>query len=83
MWGQGGPVNCTYSCKPLKCAGAASHGEVAQSVERRTENPGVPGSIPGLATIHVGDSMNTTILLIAIITLVAVPVILLLLMRKK
>ena len=25
-------------------------GEVAQTVERRTENPGVPGSIPGLAT---------------------------------
>ncbi len=26
------------------------HGEIAQSVEQRIENPRVPGSIPGLAT---------------------------------
>ena len=26
------------------------HGQLAQSVEQRTENPRVPGSIPGLAT---------------------------------
>ena len=26
-------------------------GQLAQSVEQRTENPRVPGSIPGLATI--------------------------------
>lgn len=26
-------------------------GQIAQMVERRTENPCVPGSIPGLATI--------------------------------
>ena len=28
-------------------------GKVAQLVEQRTENPCVPGSIPGLATIRV------------------------------
>ena len=26
--------------------------EIAQSVERRTENPCVPGSIPGLGTFY-------------------------------
>ncbi|CDL92372.1 hypothetical protein CTDIVETGP_2442 [Clostridium tyrobutyricum DIVETGP] len=26
------------------------YGQIAQSVEQRTENPRVPGSIPGLAT---------------------------------
>ena len=29
------------------------HGEIAQLVEQRTENPRVPGSIPGLATISL------------------------------
>ena len=29
-----------------------SFGQLAQSVEQRTENPRVPGSIPGLATIY-------------------------------
>ncbi len=29
-------------------------GEIAQSVEQGTENPRVPGSIPGLATIKTG-----------------------------
>ena len=28
-------------------------GQLAQSVEQRTENPRVPGSIPGLATIFL------------------------------
>jgi hypothetical protein len=28
------------------------NGEIAQLVERRTENPCVPGSSPGLATIN-------------------------------
>ena len=28
-----------------------NYGQLAQSVEQRTENPRVPGSIPGLATI--------------------------------
>jgi hypothetical protein len=29
------------------------NGQLAQSVEQRTENPRVPGSIPGLATIFI------------------------------
>ena len=31
----------------------------AQSVEQRTENPRVPGSIPGLATKNVLDNSKT------------------------
>ncbi|MDF2505155.1 MAG: hypothetical protein K0R06_2649, partial [Clostridium sp.] len=31
-------------------AGFIYFGQLAQSVEQRTENPRVPGSIPGLAT---------------------------------
>ena len=30
-----------------------AHGQVAQSVEQRTENPRVGGSIPSLATIFL------------------------------
>ena len=30
-----------------------SFGQIAQLVEQRTENPCVPGSIPGLAKIHL------------------------------
>ena len=33
-------------------------GEIAQSVEQRTENPRVPGSIPGLATIPLLNKIN-------------------------
>ena len=35
----------------LKISKSNTSGGVAQSVEQRTENPCVPGSIPGLATI--------------------------------
>ncbi len=34
-------------------------GEIAQSVEQRTENPRVPGSIPGLATIPLTHSVSS------------------------
>ena len=34
-------------------------GQLAQSVEQRTENPRVPGSIPGLATKNVLDNSKT------------------------
>ena len=33
------------------------HGQLAQSVEQRTENPRVPGSIPGLATIFIFNNI--------------------------
>lgn len=35
------------------------HAEVAQMVERRTEDAGVPGSSPGLGTTHMGQSGMT------------------------
>ncbi len=34
-------------------------GQIAQLVERRTENPCVPGSIPGLATILARETLKT------------------------
>ena len=38
-------------CGRFKWSGTLTFGQIAQLVERRTENPCVPGSIPGLATI--------------------------------
>ena len=38
----------------LKWSEGLIFGRIAQLVERRTENPCVPGSIPGLATISYG-----------------------------
>ena len=38
----------------LKWSESLTFGQIAQLVERRTENPCVPGSIPGLATISYG-----------------------------
>ena len=35
-------------------------GQIAQSVEQRTENPCVPGSIPGLATSKIDVCTITT-----------------------
>ena len=38
----------------LKWSESLTFGQIAQLVERRTENPCVPGSIPGLASISYG-----------------------------
>ncbi len=37
-------------CESRSLPGNLFYGQLAQSVEQRTENPRVPGSIPGLAT---------------------------------
>ena len=39
--------------KPTQSLIAHSCGQIAQSVEQRTENPRVAGSIPALATIEI------------------------------
>ena len=46
-------------CKSRKCAylctrNLSNVGAIAQSVEQRTENPCVPGSIPGGTTLKKG-----------------------------
>ncbi len=43
--------NFSYICTAFK------QGTIAQLVEHRTENPGVPGSIPG-GTTTLGDSLQ-------------------------
>ena len=46
-------VDCFYlHLRPLR-----KHGALAQLVEQRTENPCVPGSIPGGTTIKIPNSM--------------------------
>jgi hypothetical protein len=44
------PSICRISKKCIKFASLLSIGAIAQLVEHRTENPGVPGSIPGGTT---------------------------------
>ena len=46
------------------------HGQLAQSVEQRTENPRVPGSIPGLATKNVLDNSKTFFLALFFIKII-------------
>jgi hypothetical protein len=48
-------IICKYKqldkARPFQYSYRVFHAEIAQMVEHRTENPGVPGSIPGLGTI--------------------------------
>jgi hypothetical protein len=49
---------CIRGTLPLEIAllrDESSFGQIAQSVEQRTENPRVPGSIPGLATTIIKE----------------------------
>ncbi len=46
-------VRCMDSTSACMTVGVLKKGQVAQSVEQRTENPCVGGSIPPLATNHL------------------------------
>jgi hypothetical protein len=47
----GSPQNPVDAIGPAFFSHPSPNGKIAQLVEQRTENPCVPGSIPGLATI--------------------------------
>jgi hypothetical protein len=49
------PLDKAFS---LQYSNAVFHAEIAQLVEHRTENPGVPGSIPGLGTIRLMEGVT-------------------------
>ena len=48
--------NFAYLCNPkTKVRGVLKNGVIAQLVEQRTENPCVPGSIPGDTTLKIRE----------------------------
>ena len=48
--------NFAYLCNPkTKVRGVLKNGVIAQLVEQRTENPCVPGSIPGDTTLRIRE----------------------------
>ena len=54
--------NFAYLCNPkTKVRGVLKNGVIAQLVEQRTENPCVPGSIPGDTTSESESYRNVTL----------------------
>ena len=58
-------TNYPYTVNIISLTG----GEIAQSVEQGTENPRVPGSIPGLATKKLSTAFCSTVFILQIKTI--------------
>ena len=61
--------NFAYLCNPkTKVRGVLKNGVIAQLVEQRTENPCVPGSIPGDTTSEKESYRNVTLFFCAVLS---------------